>query len=63
MTHVLFGRNLRLNVALTLWRKNASELVAYLNRLEICHLQDLFIVHRYVSICKKACFVSQCEHV
>uniref|UniRef100_A0A3Q0RPQ1 Katanin p80 subunit B-like 1 n=1 Tax=Amphilophus citrinellus TaxID=61819 RepID=A0A3Q0RPQ1_AMPCI len=30
MTHVLFGRNLRLKVALTLWRKNASELVAYL---------------------------------
>lgn len=34
MTHVLFGRNLRLNVALTLWRKNASELVAYLNRIQ-----------------------------
>ncbi|KTF91201.1 hypothetical protein cypCar_00000220 [Cyprinus carpio] len=34
MTHVLFGRNLRLNVALTLWRKNASELVAYLNSLQ-----------------------------
>ncbi|XP_035617165.1 KATNB1-like protein 1 isoform X2 [Oncorhynchus keta] len=34
MTHVLFGRNLRLNVALTLWRRNASELVAYLIRIE-----------------------------
>lgn len=34
MTHVLFGRNLRLNVAWTLWRKNASELVAYLNRIQ-----------------------------
>lgn len=34
MAHVLFGRNLRLNVALTLWRKNASELVAYLNRIQ-----------------------------
>ncbi|NP_001006019.1 KATNB1-like protein 1 isoform X2 [Danio rerio] len=34
MSHVLFGRNLRLNVALTLWRKNASELVAYLNRIQ-----------------------------
>ncbi|XP_030627561.1 KATNB1-like protein 1 [Chanos chanos] len=34
MTHVLFGRNLRLNVALTLWRKNASELVAYLIRIQ-----------------------------
>ncbi|XP_051952118.1 KATNB1-like protein 1 [Xyrauchen texanus] len=34
MTHVLFGRNLRLNVALTLWRRNASELVAYLNRIQ-----------------------------
>ncbi|XP_008283053.1 KATNB1-like protein 1 [Stegastes partitus] len=34
MTHVLFGRNLRLKVALTLWRKNASELVAYLIRIQ-----------------------------
>ncbi|XP_035631200.2 KATNB1-like protein 1 [Oncorhynchus keta] len=34
MTHVLFGRNLRLNVALTLWRRNACELVAYLIRIE-----------------------------
>ncbi|KAI5090636.1 KATNB1-like protein 1, partial [Silurus meridionalis] len=34
MTHVLFGRNLRLNVALTLWRRNASELVAYLIRIQ-----------------------------
>ncbi|XP_026197552.1 KATNB1-like protein 1 isoform X2 [Anabas testudineus] len=34
MTHVLFGRNLRLKVALTLWRRNASELVAYLVRIQ-----------------------------
>ncbi|XP_056284486.1 KATNB1-like protein 1 isoform X2 [Pseudoliparis swirei] len=34
MTHVLFGRNLRLKVAQTLWRKNANELVAYLIRIE-----------------------------
>ncbi|XP_010892498.2 KATNB1-like protein 1 [Esox lucius] len=34
MTDVLFGRNLRLNVALTLWRRNASELVAYLIRIQ-----------------------------
>ncbi|XP_068433230.1 KATNB1-like protein 1 [Clinocottus analis] len=34
MTQVLFGRNLRLKVAQTLWRKNASELVAYLIRIE-----------------------------
>ncbi|KAG9282950.1 KATNB1-like protein 1 [Astyanax mexicanus] len=34
VTHVLFGRNLRLNVALTLWRRNASELVAYLIRIQ-----------------------------
>ncbi|XP_053470174.1 KATNB1-like protein 1 isoform X1 [Ictalurus furcatus] len=34
MTHALFGRNLRLNVALTLWRRNASELVAYLIRIQ-----------------------------
>lgn len=34
MTHVLFGRNLRLKVAQTLWRKNASELVAYLIRIQ-----------------------------
>ena len=32
MSHVLFGRSLRLNVALTLWRRNASEFVAYLIR-------------------------------
>ncbi|TNN63241.1 KATNB1-like protein 1 [Liparis tanakae] len=34
MTHVLFGRNLRLKVAQTLWRKNANELVAYLISLQ-----------------------------
>ncbi|XP_029281833.1 KATNB1-like protein 1 [Cottoperca gobio] len=34
MTRVLFGRNLRLKVAQTLWRRNASELVAYLIRIE-----------------------------
>ncbi|XP_076023485.1 KATNB1-like protein 1 [Genypterus blacodes] len=34
MTHVLFGRNLRLNVAVSLWRRNASELVAYLTRIQ-----------------------------
>lgn len=34
MSHVLFGRNLRLKVALTLWRRNASELVAYLIRIQ-----------------------------
>ncbi|XP_054617630.1 KATNB1-like protein 1 [Dunckerocampus dactyliophorus] len=34
MTHILFGRNLRLKVALTLWRRNSNELVAYLIRIE-----------------------------
>ncbi|XP_039598002.1 KATNB1-like protein 1 [Polypterus senegalus] len=34
MTQVLFGRNLKLNVALTLWRRNAGELVAYLIRIQ-----------------------------
>ncbi|KAM9840020.1 KATNB1-like protein 1 [Aulostomus maculatus] len=34
MTHILFGRNLRLKVALTLWQRNASELVAYLIRIQ-----------------------------
>ncbi|KAJ3606338.1 hypothetical protein NHX12_025859 [Muraenolepis orangiensis] len=34
MSHVLFGRNLRLNVALTLWRRNANEFVAYLLSLQ-----------------------------
>lgn len=34
MSHVLFGRSLRLNVALTLWRRNASEFVAYLIRIQ-----------------------------
>ncbi|XP_061843132.1 KATNB1-like protein 1 [Nerophis lumbriciformis] len=34
MTHVLFGRNLRLKVALTLWRRNTNELVAYLIRIQ-----------------------------
>ncbi|XP_026175183.1 KATNB1-like protein 1 isoform X2 [Mastacembelus armatus] len=34
MTHILFGRNLRLKVAQTLWRRNASELVAYLIRIQ-----------------------------
>ncbi|XP_051909619.1 KATNB1-like protein 1 [Hippocampus zosterae] len=30
VSHILFGRNLRLKVALTLWRRNAIEFVAYL---------------------------------
>ncbi|KAJ4928971.1 hypothetical protein JOQ06_004593 [Pogonophryne albipinna] len=34
MTRVLFGRSLRLKVAQTLWRRNASELVAYLISLQ-----------------------------
>ncbi|XP_042194268.1 KATNB1-like protein 1 isoform X1 [Callorhinchus milii] len=34
MMRVLFGRNLRLNVALTFWQKSASELVAYLVRIQ-----------------------------
>ncbi|XP_015244331.1 PREDICTED: KATNB1-like protein 1 [Cyprinodon variegatus] len=34
MTHILFGRDLRLKVALTLWRRNASELVSYLKRIQ-----------------------------
>ncbi|CAG03527.1 unnamed protein product [Tetraodon nigroviridis] len=34
MTHILFGRNLRLKVAQTLWRRSASELVAYLIRIQ-----------------------------
>nr|XP_020459698.1 KATNB1-like protein 1 [Monopterus albus]XP_020459700.1 KATNB1-like protein 1 [Monopterus albus] len=34
MTRVLFGRNLQLKVALTLWQRNASELVAYLTRIQ-----------------------------
>lgn len=34
MTHILFGRNLRLSVALTLWRRNANELIAYLLRIQ-----------------------------
>ena len=38
MSHVLFGRSLRLNVALTLWRRNPSEFVAYLIRYVQCSL-------------------------
>ncbi|AWP20228.1 putative KATNB1-like protein 1 isoform 3 [Scophthalmus maximus] len=34
LTRVLFGRNLRLKVAQTLWRRNACELVAYLIRIQ-----------------------------
>ncbi|XP_061090221.1 KATNB1-like protein 1 [Conger conger] len=34
MAQVLFGRNLRLNVALTLWRRNPGELIAYLIRIQ-----------------------------
>lgn len=34
MAQVLFGRNLRLTVALTLWRRNAGELIAYLIRIQ-----------------------------
>ncbi|XP_037541526.1 KATNB1-like protein 1 [Nematolebias whitei] len=34
MTRILFGRDLRLKVALTLWQRNASELVSYLIRIQ-----------------------------
>ncbi|KAM6961304.1 KATNB1-like protein 1 [Aplochiton taeniatus] len=34
MTNVLFGRNLRLKVALTLWRRNVGELLTYLLRIQ-----------------------------
>uniref|UniRef100_A0AAV2K9S6 Katanin p80 subunit C-terminal domain-containing protein n=1 Tax=Knipowitschia caucasica TaxID=637954 RepID=A0AAV2K9S6_KNICA len=34
MSQVLFGRSLRLKVALSLWRRNANELVAYLIRIQ-----------------------------
>ncbi|XP_026210690.1 KATNB1-like protein 1 isoform X2 [Anabas testudineus] len=33
MTEVLFGRNLRLKVALTLWQRNVGELLTYLLRI------------------------------
>lgn len=32
MTDVLFGRNLRLKVAITLWQRNVDELLTYLLR-------------------------------
>ncbi|XP_077408304.1 KATNB1-like protein 1 isoform X1 [Vanacampus margaritifer] len=34
VSHILFGRNLRLKVALTLWRRNAIELVTYLIKIQ-----------------------------
>ncbi|XP_068436595.1 KATNB1-like protein 1 isoform X1 [Clinocottus analis] len=34
MTDVLFGRNLRLKVSLTLWQRNVGELVTYFLRIE-----------------------------
>lgn len=34
MTEVLFGRNLRLTVAMTLWRRNIGELLTYLIRIQ-----------------------------
>uniref|UniRef100_A0A1A8HEN2 Katanin p80 subunit B-like 1 n=1 Tax=Nothobranchius korthausae TaxID=1143690 RepID=A0A1A8HEN2_9TELE len=38
MSRILFGRDLRLKVALTLWRRNASELVSYLIRIQEEHI-------------------------
>lgn len=35
MTDVLFGRNLRLKVALTLWQRNVGELLTYLLRFVV----------------------------
>lgn len=32
LTDVLFGRNLRLKVSLTLWQRNVGELLTYLLR-------------------------------
>ncbi|XP_078145592.1 KATNB1-like protein 1 isoform X3 [Centroberyx gerrardi] len=34
MTNVLFGRNLRLKVALTLWQRNVGELLTYFLRIQ-----------------------------
>uniref|UniRef100_UPI00398E448D KATNB1-like protein 1 isoform X1 n=1 Tax=Pristiophorus japonicus TaxID=55135 RepID=UPI00398E448D len=49
MTQVLFGRNLRLNVALTFWQKSASELVAYLVRI-----QDIAVVADCLPVLTKS---------
>lgn len=53
MTDVLFGRNLRLKVALTLWQRNVGELLTYFLRcvfyswFHICHMQHV----EYVEVC------------
>ncbi|XP_041071228.1 KATNB1-like protein 1 [Carcharodon carcharias] len=49
MTQVLFGRNLRLNVALTFWQKSASELVAYLVRI-----QDIAVIADCLPVLTKS---------
>lgn len=36
MTDVLFGRNLRLKVSLTLWQRNVGELLTYFLRYGVC---------------------------
>lgn len=40
MTNVLFGRHLRLKVALTLWHRNIGELLTYFLRYKVCSWFD-----------------------
>lgn len=42
MTDVLFGRNLKLKVALTLWQRNVGELLTYFLRYVVLLLANMF---------------------
>ncbi|KAM6912923.1 KATNB1-like protein 1 [Xenentodon cancila] len=45
MTDVLFGRNLRLKVALTLWRRNVGELLTYFMKI-----QDIGVIVDFLPV-------------
>ncbi|XP_072313834.1 KATNB1-like protein 1 isoform X2 [Eucyclogobius newberryi] len=49
MTNVLFGRNLRLKVAFTLWRRNVGELLTYFLRI-----QDLGVFVDFLPVITKS---------
>lgn len=49
MTHLLFGRNLRLKVSLTLWQRNFGELLTYFLRI-----QDIGVIVDFLPLISKS---------
>ncbi|KAJ0062738.1 hypothetical protein NL108_004366, partial [Boleophthalmus pectinirostris] len=58
MTNVLFGRNLRLKVAFTLWNRNVGELLTYFLRYKFINILAYYIINLTRSISEDSPTVS-----